>query len=482
MFPRSRSGAARWRGRSGKWRAAAAAATILLSSTQGAPVFAGAPTLQTITIDGNMADWAAVLADPDNVYLDGPAGGLPDVDAPADPVLNLDTFAYTWDATNLYLYVHRQGTTTNIKYYWFFFDADNDGRMEQAEPVLRLEWWGSNRRTALRRDSYDAVDKVNGDLASSGGFHDGYTLPGKNVNGFSTGNPNGGSANGLAAEASISWANLGIPAGSAMTVHVSSTRTLAAIPTDVIDNMGGDNWFTSVLIDPDRSAATTPGTNAVFAHTVTNTGNLADRFDLTWTSSGAFTPTSVAFYGDADASGTLTPGDALLTDTDADGTPDTGLLSGLNGVLRILAVVATPPGGAVGSTATILLRARSSYDPTLTDIATDTLTLGGPTLTLLKSASVASAAPGDTIVYTVTYTNSGNLQAQNVVVTDSIPAPSVYVAGSASGAGTVVTYSHDGGSTWDASQALPVTHLRWTLSAPLAASASGTVTFSVQVP
>jgi hypothetical protein len=139
MFPRSRSGAARWRGRSGKWRAAAAAATILLSSTQGAPVFAGAPTLQTITIDGNMADWAAVLADPDNVYLDGPAGGLPDVDAPADPVLNLDTFAYTWDATNLYLYVHRQGTTTNIKYYWFFFDADNDGRMEQAEPVLRLE-------------------------------------------------------------------------------------------------------------------------------------------------------------------------------------------------------------------------------------------------------------------------------------------------------------------------------------------------------
>lgn len=449
---------------------------------QGAPVFAGAPTLQTITIDGNMADWAAVLADPDNVTLDGPSGGLPDADAPADPVLDLDTFAYTWDATNLYLYIHRQGSTTSIKYYWFFFDADNDGRMEQGEPVLRLEWWGSNRRTALRRDSYDAADKVNGDLISSAGVFDGYTLPGKNINGYSTGNPNGGSTNGLAAEASISWANLGIPAGSALAVHVSSTRTLSAVPTDVIDNLGGDNWYTSVLIDPDRSAATTPGTNAVFVHTVTNTGNLADRFDLTWTSSGSFTPASVSFYNDADASGTLTPGDTLLTDTDADGAPDTGLLAGLNGVMRILAIVATPAGSPVGSTATIVLRARSSFDPTLTDIATDMLAIGGPTLTLLKSASRATAAPGDTIAYTVTYTNSGNLQAQNVFVTDAIPAPAVYVVGSATGAGAVVTYSHDGGATYDASQALPVTHLRWTLSAPLSAAASGSVGFTVQVP
>ncbi len=48
----------------------AAAAALLLAGPGAAPAVAGAPTLQTITIDGNMGDWAAVLSDPDNVYLD----------------------------------------------------------------------------------------------------------------------------------------------------------------------------------------------------------------------------------------------------------------------------------------------------------------------------------------------------------------------------------------------------------------------------
>jgi hypothetical protein len=38
-----------------------------------------------------MSDWAVVLADPDNVRLDGPGGGLPDADAPADAALDSST-------------------------------------------------------------------------------------------------------------------------------------------------------------------------------------------------------------------------------------------------------------------------------------------------------------------------------------------------------------------------------------------------------
>src|SRR5262245_64738285 len=96
--------------------------------------------------------------------------------------------------------------------------------IEQGKPSLTVEWRGSNPRTVLRRDTYDAINKAIGDPISNAGVHDGYVLPGANINGVSLGNPTGGSANGLAAEAALPWANLGIPAGSPMTIHVSSTK------------------------------------------------------------------------------------------------------------------------------------------------------------------------------------------------------------------------------------------------------------------
>src|SRR5882672_5602362 len=81
-------------------------AAAMLAAVPGSLALAAAPTLTTITVDGNFGDWTAVLANPDNVYLDGPAGGRIDLDAPIDPVLNVDTFAFTWDATNFYVYIH----------------------------------------------------------------------------------------------------------------------------------------------------------------------------------------------------------------------------------------------------------------------------------------------------------------------------------------------------------------------------------------
>jgi uncharacterized repeat protein (TIGR01451 family) len=99
----------------------------------------------------------------------------------------------------------------------------------------------------------------------------------------------------------------------------------------------------------------------------------------------------------------------------------------------------------------------------------------------LKSVDRAAAAPGDTITYTITYTNTGNLDALNVVVIDPVPAASAYVAGSASGAGTTVTWSHDGGATYDGLQTTPVTHVKWSRAASLPASGTGSVSFKVTV-
>ena len=63
----------------------------------------------------------------------------------------------------------------------------------------------------------------------------------------------------------------------------------------------------------------------------------------------------------------------------------------------------------------------------------------------------------------------------------SVPADTVYVLGSATGAGALIEFSHDGGISFDATESAPITHLRWTLAAPLAPGDSGTATFRAVV-
>src|SRR5690242_17033738 len=53
-----------------------------------------------------------------------------------------------------------------------------------------------------------------------------------------------------------------------------------------------------------------------------------------------------------------------------------------------------------------------------------------PDLFLQKSANVSSAKPGDTIVYTLNYGNSGLADATGVVIAETIPANTQYAAGS----------------------------------------------------
>ena len=58
-----------------------------------------------------------------------------------------------------------------------------------------------------------------------------------------------------------------------------------------------------------------------------------------------------------------------------------------------------------------------------------------PALVISKVASAASAKPDQTITYTITYANAGLAPATNVVLTDTIPASTVYVTGSATNGG-----------------------------------------------
>lgn len=101
---------------------------------------------------------------------------------------------------------------------------------------------------------------------------------------------------------------------------------------------------------------------------------------------------------------------------------------------------------------------------------------------------VATAVPGDEIVYTVTFSNISEEPAENVRVTNPIPAQMAFIAGTAFGPGADVSFSIDGGETFATPEELTVTdpdlgprlaaadeytHVRWTLKTSLDAGAQG---------
>ena len=89
---------------------------------------------------------------------------------------------------------------------------------------------------------------------------------------------------------------------------------------------------------------------------------------------------------------------------------------------------------------------------------------------------------GQEVYYTVRITNPTPVFANNVVVSQKIPANTTYVKGSATGPGAEVEFSIDGGVTYarpedlkldDGTRAPPerYTHIRWRLRNPLAPGA-----------
>ena len=112
----------------------------------------------------------------------------------------------------------------------------------------------------------------------------------------------------------------------------------------------------------------------------------------------------------------------------------------------------------------------------------------GAELTLLKSVSAATGAPGDTLVYTLVHTNAGTSDLFPRQTVDPIPANTDYQVASAafspgtSGVTAVTEYSDDGGLSWgyspvDGGGGAPVgfdrnvTHVRYTFSGTLSNAA-----------
>ena len=108
----------------------------------------------------------------------------------------------------------------------------------------------------------------------------------------------------------------------------------------------------------------------------------------------------------------------------------------------------------------------------------------------LVSAEVV--VPGESVFYTITFTNVSAEPADNVVITNPIAEDLMYIDGSAFGPGMDILFSVDGGVTFAAANELTVvedgevrdagaadfTHVRWVMQNDLEVGAQGTARFA----
>ena len=113
-----------------------------------------------------------------------------------------------------------------------------------------------------------------------------------------------------------------------------------------------------------------------------------------------------------------------------------------------------------------------------------------------KDAALAKVVPGDLVIFTTRYVNTGKQPAANVTVMNPVPEHMTYIDKSAEGKGARIDFSVDGGKTYGAPDKLKVTdgqgrvrpalakdftHIRWILIAPLAPGGTGSVSFRAQL-
>ncbi len=109
---------------------------------------------------------------------------------------------------------------------------------------------------------------------------------------------------------------------------------------------------------------------------------------------------------------------------------------------------------------------------------------------------VTTVVPGDEVIYTITFTNRADAEAETVVITDPVPEQMRYVEGSAFGGGTDILFSVDGGKSFGTPEELTVasadgsrrnaraedyTHIRWKMRNPLQPGKQGHARFRAQL-
>jgi uncharacterized repeat protein (TIGR01451 family) len=421
---------------------------------------------RSISIDGNMTDWTTapnITTNPDQSNID--AEGNPSTGSGADldyPIPNtgrdLAGFAYTFDATYLYLWVARYpDAVNNTTDWWFYLDTDNNGTMDSGDKVFRVNWKGNNGNTTAT--IYDYVESAAGPApllcpatgtnsvadgwCPSAGVADGYDMPGDISNGIAQTVPNGGSAAGTQMETRVAWSSMGFSGPGSLGFHISSSNG-TNLPNQVNDNMngpagsGGGIAFADIAVVK-TAPATTVTAGSVFNYTITVTNN--GDSDATGINLTDTLPAAVTYISDAPSQGSYDPGTGIWT-----------LGNLINGASASLTISVSANQVTVNTPAsnTALVSALDQADPVSTNDSStfDVTIVPTPDIVVLKSATTLSdpvnaasnpkAIPRAVVQYSVISTNTGFGEADNnsVSLSDRLPAGVEMYVGDLGGAGS----------------------------------------------
>jgi uncharacterized membrane protein len=184
----------------------------------------------------------------------------------------------------------------------------------------------------------------------------------------------------------------GTPAGTEEITTVTATSRADGSATATVTNTTTVNAVYALLLEPDNSSSDNPGQTVVYTHTLTNLSNIADTFDLTSDSSPGFT--------------------AVLTPT----SPLT-LPAGASTTLTLTVTIPeTAPAWTVASSS---VTAVSQANERVSSVVVNTTTVNSVYGLLLTPDNLGSGDPGQTIIYTHTLSNLGNISDTFDIVLDN---------------------------------------------------------------
>ncbi|NOR43920.1 MAG: DUF11 domain-containing protein [Gammaproteobacteria bacterium] len=384
---------------------------------------------------------------------------------------DLKKFAYTWNNTNLFMYVERYASNTSANEWWFYLDTDADGLMESGEKVLNVTWTGGNGKTARKIWSYSpsraAGDPITCPATGTNSFassycpavgrSDGYDMPGSigssvtlstgyygGAEGASGIDSSGGALDGVAMETFIAWTDIGNSGPSSVGFHISSSNS-TNIPQKLVDNMDGTGSSSIAFSDTSitkisSSAMVVGGRQFTYTITVTNNGDSnASNVEVT-----DIFPSNVVYVSDDSVSTSTTTvltGTTLVWDIAAlaDGASVTLVVTMDSSTVLI--------DTAVSNTVDITNQDQADTDATNNSATADITLLPSPDLNIVKTVqttydpvslvSSPKAIPGAYLSYTITTTNSGAgaVDIDSTIITDLFPAATDLFVGDISGGG-----------------------------------------------
>src|SRR5262245_11332 len=232
------------------------------------------------------------------------------------------------------------------------------------------------------------------------------------------------------------------PAGTSIGNQASATYTDASnTPRSTTSNVAITivQQVASFTLTADGAKFAAPGGQVYYPHTLVNTGNGIDTFNLSVANNASgdnFDLASLALYADGNGDG--------LPDNATPITTTGPLASGAT--FQFVAMGIVPAGETAGRTAIITVSASgtATATPAPTQNNTDTTTVtGNAVINVTKALSANSGAAGSgPYTVTLTYNNVGNRAATNLNLRDVLPAGMTYVANSARWSvtgGTVLT-------------------------------------------